>query len=71
MFKPGDKVRCIDPDRSLIMNKIYTVKGVNPTYQHEIILTELETHGSWFSSRFKLVRESDIPFGYKKGLTYV
>ena len=71
MFKPGDKVRCIESDYPLIQDKIYTVKGINPLYQHEIILTELKGYGSWFSSRFKLVRESDIPFGYKKGLTYV
>ena len=55
MFKPGDKVICIDNTNfnELEYGKIYIVIGHHPYTKNEIILKELERFGSWSPKRFR------------------
>jgi len=56
MFKPGDKVRCIDPaNDALKKGDIYTVKEA---YSWYVILDGQDPkYGGWYASRFEKVEE--------------
>jgi len=55
MFKPGDKVMCIDSQHTDLVNgRTYTVMGIHKdsNYEDRIDLQEIGERNSWFASRF-------------------
>ena len=62
MFKPGDKVKCIDADSRfhLKVNKIYTVKGIALSGR-VMLIGDIHYGNAYFQRRFVLI-SNDSPF---------
>ncbi len=57
MFKPGDRVRCINDDENkptIESGRIYCVAKIVPVPNNRTIVYLKDTYGGWFSDRFVL-----------------
>lgn len=63
-FRPGDKVRCIDPRDRLVLNKHYTVKRSRiqrcTPFDSEEFITIDGFHIEYYARRFELVKEDKM-----------
>ena len=61
MFKPGDRVRCIEPGSSklLTMNKIFIIYEVDE--ECDRVYLEGMRNYDWYSHRFVLANKKNVP----------
>lgn len=55
MFRPGDRVRCIDETDGLEEGKVYTVRSMSTTGRYVRLMEHDESHGGYLLRRFELV----------------
>ncbi len=53
-FKPGDKVKCINPNKGIELNLIYTIKDYNGLENVSVLETK-DKNLYYFERRFELV----------------